>query len=83
MCVDVIRRTEPLFLVLGRFLESIRKDSILLAIFAGEREDSIQKSKNRFRIDHDSFAIIGKKPLEGPSFSVCSTKNSSQINVDP
>jgi hypothetical protein len=47
--------------VLGRFLESIRKDSILLAIFAGEREDSIQKSKNRFRIGHDSFAIIGKK----------------------
>jgi hypothetical protein len=30
-------------LVLGRFWESIRKDSILLAIFAEEREDSIQK----------------------------------------
>jgi hypothetical protein len=35
-------------LVLGRFRDPIRKDSILLAIFAREREDSIQKSKNRF-----------------------------------
>jgi hypothetical protein len=41
---------------------SIRKDSILLGIFAGEREDSIQKSKNRFRIGHHSFAKIGKNP---------------------
>jgi hypothetical protein len=33
--------------VLGRFWESIRKYSILLVIFAGEREDSIPKSKNQ------------------------------------
>jgi hypothetical protein len=50
-------------LVLGRFWESIRKDSIRLGIFAGEREDSIQKSKNRFRIGHDYFAKIVKTRL--------------------
>jgi hypothetical protein len=37
-------------LVLGRFGESIPDDSILLAIFAGEREDSSKKSRNRFRL---------------------------------
>jgi hypothetical protein len=36
--------------VLGRFRESIPDDSILLAIFAGEREDSSKKSRNRFRL---------------------------------
>jgi hypothetical protein len=39
--------------VLGRFWESIRKDSILLVIFAGEREDSIQIQ----RIDSESAMI--------------------------
>jgi hypothetical protein len=69
-------------LVLGRFWESIRKDSIRLGIFAGEREDSIQKSKNRFRIGHDYFAKIGITPLKSPSFGVYLTKISSQINVN-
>jgi hypothetical protein len=36
--------------VLGRFGESIPDDSILLAIFAGEREESSKKSRNRFRL---------------------------------
>jgi hypothetical protein len=53
-------------LVLGQFWESICKDSILLAIFAGEREGSIQKSKNRFWIGHDSFAKISKKTALKP-----------------
>jgi hypothetical protein len=48
--------------------------SIILAIFAGKREDSIQKSKNRFRIGHDSFARIGKNPLKTLSFGVGSIK---------
>jgi hypothetical protein len=64
--------------VLGRFWESIGKDSILLAIFAREREDSIQKSKNRFRIATIPLPESAKKPLETPSFGVCSSKNSSQ-----
>jgi hypothetical protein len=34
---------------LGRFRESLIGESILLAIFAGEREDSIQKLRNRVR----------------------------------
>jgi hypothetical protein len=36
-------------LVLGRIREWSLEDSILLAIFLGEREESIQKSRNRFR----------------------------------
>jgi hypothetical protein len=35
---------------MGRFRELILDDSILLAIFAGEREDSSKKSRNRFRL---------------------------------
>jgi hypothetical protein len=41
------------FLVLGRFWESIHKDLILLVIFAGEREDSIQIQ----RIDSELVTI--------------------------
>jgi hypothetical protein len=37
-------------LVLGRIRESSPEDSILLAIFEGEREDSIQRTRNRVRI---------------------------------
>jgi hypothetical protein len=37
-------------LVLGRFPESIPDDSIILTIFAGEREDSSKTSRNRFRL---------------------------------
>jgi hypothetical protein len=40
-------------LVLGRFWESIHKDLILLVIFAGEREDSIQIQ----RIDSELVTI--------------------------
>jgi hypothetical protein len=43
-----LRLASGRLVVLGRFRDSIRKDSILLAIFAREQEDSIQKSKNRF-----------------------------------
>jgi hypothetical protein len=50
--------------VLGRFWESIGKDSILLAIFAREREDSIQKSKNRFRIATIPLPESAKKRLK-------------------
>jgi hypothetical protein len=60
----------------------ISKDSILLGIFAGEREYSIQKSKNRFRIGPDSFAKIGKTLLKSPRFGVCLTKISHQLNVN-
>jgi hypothetical protein len=61
--------------VLGRFRESIRKDSFLLTIFAGEQEESILKSKNRFRIGHDSFVKIGKNWLKAPSFGSSLTTN--------
>jgi hypothetical protein len=68
--------------VLRRFPDSIPDDSILLSIFAGEREDSIEKSKNRFRIGYDSFAEIGEKQLKTSIFWFCLTKNFSQIDVD-
>jgi hypothetical protein len=48
-------------LVLGRFRESIPDDSILLAIFAGEREDSSKKSKNRFRLATNPKPELSKK----------------------
>jgi hypothetical protein len=37
-------------LVLGRFRRSIPDDSILLLIFAGEREDFREKTTNQFRL---------------------------------
>jgi hypothetical protein len=48
--------------VLGRFRESIPDDSILLAIFAGEREDSSKKSRNRFRLATSPKPKWAKKP---------------------
>jgi hypothetical protein len=45
-----VSRTILSQLVLGQIRESSSEDWILLAIFAEEREDSIQKSRNRFRI---------------------------------
>jgi hypothetical protein len=48
-------------LVLGRFRESIPDDSIRLAIFAGEREDSSKKSRNRFRLVTNPKPKLSKK----------------------
>jgi hypothetical protein len=46
----VFRLSIESIVVQGRFRESIPDDLILLAIFAGEREDSSKKSRNRFRL---------------------------------
>jgi hypothetical protein len=50
----------PLSLVLRRFRDLIPDDSIILAIFAGQRDDSSQKSRNRFRLATSSKTKIGK-----------------------
>jgi truncated hemoglobin YjbI len=74
----IIQGTAVARLVLGRFWESIRKDSILLAIFAGEQEDSIQKSKNRFRIATIPTPESAKKRLKPRVLAFVHRKNSSQ-----
>jgi hypothetical protein len=53
--------------VLGRFWESIRKDLIILVIFAGEREDSIQIQ----RIDSELATILMPKSAKKSSRKLC------------
>jgi hypothetical protein len=62
--------------VLGRIRESSPEDSILLTIFAAEREDSIQMSRNRFRIATNPKPKRAKNTTYSPNIGIRMTKTS-------